>query len=370
MLVLVGFSIPLVFFNSSINTEHYPDGFFMGIIETGNVLETKQLIDKTKAYVNLIVISNMTTIKNQTMLEEVADYSYSLGLNFFVRMTYPTPFEEFNYNPFEWEKTAKEKYGELFLGYYLYDEPGGNQIDLGGFRQFDNSTLPYDYRDAANTFVYYLYIQMRDFIKTDMLVTSDYGLYWFDYEAGYDSVFAEFGWNHSRPLNIALCRGAAEMHNKTWGVTVTWTYTDPPHLESGPELFNDLKIAYQAGATYITIFNEPRIDDHGLLTEEHLKAIKEFKDFALNNPQNRTSNIQKIAYVLPPNYGWGLRSPDDKIWGVWPADNKSQGIWNDIELLIDSYGYNFDIIYDSPWTRLFGKAHYDTLIWWNETKPN
>jgi hypothetical protein len=368
VVILASFSVPLAFLSFSTNTGIYPDGFYMGIIETGNISETKGLIDATKAVVNLIVISNMTTIKNLTMLEEVADNAYREGLNFFVRMTYPTPFEKFSYNPFEWEQTAKVKYGEQFLGYYLYDEPGGNQLDLGGFRQFDNTTLPYDYRDAANTFVYYLYIQMRDFIKTDHLVTSDYGLYWFDYEAGYDSVFTEFGWNHSRPLSIALCRGAAEMHNRTWGVTVTWTYTDPPHLESGPELYNDLIAAYQAGANYITIFNEPRISEYGLLSEEHLSTIKQFKEFVNKNPQNRTSNVQKIAYVLPANYGWGLRSLDDKIWGVWPADNDSQTIWNDIEALIDSHNYNFDIIYDSPWTRLFGKAHYDNLIWWNGTK--
>lgn len=368
MIVLLTSFVLLVIFHASTRAEPYPDGFYMGIIETGNVLETKQIIDETKSFINLIVISNMTTIKSLNMLEEVADYAHSAGLHFFVRMTYPTPFEVFDYNPFKWQKTAEAKYGDHFLGYYLYDEPGGNQLDLGGFRQFDNTTLPADYRDAANTFVYYLYIQMRDFIKTEDLVTSDYGLYWFDYEAGYDSVFAEFGWNHSRPLNIALCRGAAEMHNRSWGVTVTWTYTDPPHLQSGTELFNDLKIAYLAGATYVTIFNEPRIEDHGLLSAEHMVAIKEFKDFVLKNPQNRTSNLQKIAYILPPNYGWGLRTDDDKIWGVWPADNKSQTIWNDIQTLIDMYGYNFDIIYDSPWTQLFGKEHYDIFIWWNGTK--
>lgn len=368
IIVFVVFSIPLAFLNFPASAESYPEGFYMGIIETGDVSVTKRLIDTTKEFVNLIVISNLTTIKNQDMLEEVADYACNAGFNFFVRMTYPTPFEVFDYNPFEWEKTARAKYGERFLGYYLYDEPGGNQLDLGGFRQFDNSAIPYDYRDAANTFVYYLYIQMRDFIKTDQLVTSDYGLYWFDYEAGYDVVFAEFGWNHSRPLNVALCRGAAEMHNRTWGVTITWTYTDPPHLSSGPELYADLTTAYQAGATYITIFNEPHIDDYGLLSDEHINAIKEFKEFVHTNPQNRTSNTQKIAYILPANYGWGLRSPDDKIWGVWPADNNSQIIWNDLESLIASYGNDFDIIYDSPWTRLFGKVHYDTFIWWNGTK--
>lgn len=359
---------PLVLMNFSTHAEQYPDGFYIGIIELGNIVQTKQLIDATNNYVNLIVISNIATIRNVTMLEEVADYAADAGLSFFVRMIYPTQFENFTYNPFEWVQTANERYGKQFLGYYLYDEPGGNQMDLASFRQFDATTMPCNYKDAAHTFIYYLYLQMRDFIKTDMLVTSDYGLYWFDYEAGYDAVFAEFGWNHSRPLNVALCRGAAEMHNKTWGVTITWEYTNPPYLQSPDEFHSDLVTAYQAGAKYILIYNEPRLEDHGLLTLKHLDVIKNFKRYVTENPQNYSSNIQKLAYVLPDNYGWGLRSVEDKIWGVWPVDNKSEVIWNNLNTLINLYGDNFDVIYDSPWTRLFGRDHYDTLIWWNSTQ--
>ncbi len=368
VLVFVSFLIPYALWNFATHAEPYPDGFYMGVIELGDNAETKRLIDETKDFTNLIVISNMQTIRNQTLLEEIVDYAHNAGLSFFVRMTYPTRFENFTYNPFEWVQTAEGRYGDRFLGYYLYDEPGGNQMDLASFRQFDNTSLPCNYRDAANTFVYYLYLQMRDFIKTDKLVTSDYGLYWFDYEAGYDAVFAEFGWNHPRPLNIALCRGAAEMHNKTWGVTITWETTSPPHLESPEELYSDLVTAYNAGAKYIIIYNEPRLETHGLLTPQHLNALKNFKDYANQNPQTTTSNTQKIAYVMPDNYGSGLRSVDDRIWGVWSADNNSAVIWNDLQTLIGTYGDGFDVIYDSPWTRLFGRAHYETLIWWNGTK--
>lgn len=368
VLVAAVLLMPLAFVDFSGHAEPYPNGFYLGIIELGDNVETKHLIDETKDFVNLIVLSNMQTIRNQSQLEEIADYATNSGLNFFVRMTYPTRFENFSYNPFEWVQTAKGKYGDRFLGYYLYDEPGGNQMDLAGFRQFDETTMPCNYRDAANTFVYYLFLQMRDFIKTESLVTSDYGLYWFDYEAGYDIVFAEFGWNHSRPLNIALVRGAAEMHNKTWGVTITWETSNPPHLEPPTALYNDLITAYNAGAKYILIYNEPRIETHGLLTEEHLQAIKSFKEYTAQNPQNTTSNTQKLAYVMPENYGWGLRSLDDRIWGVWPADNNSEIIWNDLQTLINTCGDRFDVIYDSPWIRLFSRDHYETLIWWNGTK--
>jgi hypothetical protein len=345
-----------------------PEGFFLGVTAGGNVAETKTLIDKVKDYTNLITFTNLAVTENQTSLEEVSDYAYDAGLSFLVFMVYPSPFAaNFTVNPITWVSEAKSKYGDMFLGYYLWDEPGGNQLDRGGFRQFDNTSMPYDYRDAANTYVYYLYLQMRDFIKTDKLVTSDYGLYWYDYEAGYDVVLCEFGWNNSRAVNIALCRGAAEMHNKSWGVMMTWRYEDGSYIESAPELYQDMVTAYDAGAKYVVVFNYPQTGPYGLLSEAHFDAIKAFQDYVLKNPQNETSNVEHVAYVLPDNYGWGFRNPQDTIWGFWSADENSQLIWAKVASLVHTYGDGFDIIYGSPWTQLFGRYRYDKLIWWNNT---
>jgi hypothetical protein len=207
---------------------------------------------------------------------------------------------------------------------------------------------------------------MRDFIKNDKLFTSDYGLYWYDYEAGYDVVLSQFGWNHSRAVNIAQCRGAAEMHNKTWGAMITWTYDSAPYMESAPELYQDMITAYDVGAKYVAVFNYPQTGPYGLLSEAHFDAIKSFRDYVLVHPNN-SSNVERVAYILPDNYGWGLRNPQDNIWGVWGADNKSQLIWNGVISMVEKYGNNFDIVVGSPWTRLFGKYHYDKLIWWNGT---
>jgi hypothetical protein len=305
--------------------------------------------------------------RNLTSLKELSDYAFNSGLSFLVFVLYPSPGSNFTYNPITWETEAKALYGDKFMGYYLWDEPGGHQMDRGNFRQFDNNTMPHDYRDAANTYVYYLYVQMRDFIKTDKLFTTEYALYWYDYEAGYDVVLSQFGWNLSRPLNIAQCRGAAEMHNKTWGAMITWTYQDPPYITSPSEVYLDMVAAYNAGAQYVTVFNYPKVEQYGLLSEAHFEAIKEFKRYVLANPQNKTSNLAKVAYILPDNYGFGLRRPDDTIWGVWTADNKSQVIWDGVMKMVEQYGDQFDIIVGSPWTILFGKYHYDKIIWWNST---
>jgi len=350
----------------TITKDPYPEDLYVGVTADGNVTATKRLIDKVKDFTNLLIILNPEIVKNKTSLQEICDYAQQAGMSFFIHMSHPS-YWKFNYNPLDWLSEAKEEYGKQFLGIYLYDEPGGNQLDLGTFREFDHDTMPYDYRDAANTYVYYLYVQMRDFIKIDKLVTSDYGLFWFDYEAGYDVIFCEFGANRIKEINIPLCRGAAELHNKTWGVMITWIDDVPPYIESPDQLYDDMVLAYQTGANYIAVFNYPETGPYGLLTEEHFIAIKQFKNFVSNNPRNQTSNIQNLAYGLPKNYGWGMRNPTDKIWGVWEIDDKSPIIWSSLNDFVEKYGYDFDIVYDSYWTSLFAKQHYDTLIWWNGT---
>jgi hypothetical protein len=54
-----------------------PEGFFLGVTASGNVSETKLLIDKVNGYTNMIVFSNLEVTENLTRLEEVADYVFS-----------------------------------------------------------------------------------------------------------------------------------------------------------------------------------------------------------------------------------------------------------------------------------------------------
>jgi hypothetical protein len=368
-LLIVVSPISLVFLFTQNNSVKYPEGLYVGVTADGNVTATKVLIDKVSSFTNFIIINNPDLIRDESSLEDVCGYAKNSGLSFFVYMAHPG-FWQYNYDPFSWIEQAQDEYGEEFLGIYLYDEPGGNQLDMGDFRQFDKDTKPPTYLDAANKYVYYLYVQMRDFIKTKRLVTSDYGLFWFDYEAGYDAIFCEFGANRVTEINIASCRGAAEMHNKTWGVMITWSFNEPPYIESPNEVYQDMIKAYNAGAKYICVFNYPETGPYGLLTQEYFDIIKKFKTYVANNPQPETSNKEKIAYVLPSNYGWGMRNPTDKIWGVWEADEKSPIIWNDLTSFIEQYGYDFDIVVASPWLWAFGYQHYKTLIYWNGKVQN
>ena len=201
----------------------------------------------------------------------------------------------------DWLNQAKARWGDMFLGAYLYDEPGGKQIDTGYWggstmttftgtkiTTFVNTT---DYADAASRFTRSLSSgSMQHIIDTTIpnsvtspvpLFTADYALYWFDYKAGYNTVFVELGNNlppNSKIDQIALCRGAATAQNKDWGAIVTLGTDVPnPTPENGSTVLSDMTMAYEAGAKYILVFNY-ELNGQGILTDEQFNAMKQFWD--------------------------------------------------------------------------------------------
>ena len=74
-----------------------------------------------------------------------------------------------------------------------------------------------------------------------------------------------------------------------------------------------------------------------------------------------------MAYVLPKDYGFGFRNPNDTMWGLWKADEFSKKIWDDISNLLERYASNLDIVYSDPKFDDALKSRYNKLILWNET---
>ena len=376
ILVVAAVATPIAFWRYS-TTETTNTPVLFGVSFGGKTAnEAKLLIDKVKGYTNFFLVNSWDLSSNETALDEVCDYTAEAGLNFmvffdYISLTLGLPLTSWHG---EWVSTAKDKWPDKFLGIYIYDEPGGRQIDTGLFdnftlseraRMYENVT---SYEEAAEVFrtqlplgLSFQFLQNHNISK----YTSDYALYWFDYLAGYDTVFVELGWNHNRPQHIGLCRGAATAQQKDWGAIITWTCYDPPYLAKGPEILEDLKTAYETGAKYIVILDYPEWPEnnpYGVLQDDHFDAMEQFWDHIHKHPEDYGKTKGQVAFVLPRDYGWGMRQPNDSIWGLWPADNLSSVIWEKMTQLTERYGLNLDIVYDDPGIRLDG---YSKVYYWD-----
>jgi hypothetical protein len=348
------------------------DEFFFGVsFGQETVEEAKFLIDKVKGYTNLFWVGSWNIATNETALNEVCDYAADAGLSFLVFFSFVSR-EAYPWHQ-TWLNTAKERWGDKFLGVYLFDEPGGKQIDLGGWNEdvvqvFESVS---DYSEAADLFVSSISSSNStiDVKKRGLpMFTSDYALYWFDYLAGYDTVFVELGWNHSTATHIGLCRGAANVQGKEWGAIIVWTYYEPPYLASGPEILEEMLAAYRAGAKYVLIFNYAEDETgkpYSILNEDHFEAMQEFWRYTRSNTDQHGVTVGQAAFVLPKDYGWGMRREEDNLWGLWPADEKAPLIWENLNKLIAKHGLNLDIIYDDA--NFSYEEKYSQVYFWNAT---
>ncbi len=363
--------------------------------------EAKTLIDQVSGYTNLFVVGTTGVTNNSTVLNDVLQYAYDRGLSFisFVPSTFGNASDSadlgFAPQAAQWLETAQTNWGDSLMGFLhpVNDEPGGHILDNwpGGTviltrapplvvntqndTVSETSSYVTNYTTATSKYETLLNDALRSSVLDDInstkkypLFTSDNVLYWFDYKGGYDTVFAEFGWNNSRPLNVALCRGAAQMQNKDWGVIITYTYTKPPYLESGDALYADMVYAYDSGAKYIVLFDSNENYTEGILQPQHLAAMEKFWEYAKNHPRNSYFANERTAYVLPYGYAYGFRGPQDKVWGLWQSinnvDNFNQSLI--VNSLLQKYGDRLDIIYDDN-LQATGACGYSALLYWNDT---
>jgi hypothetical protein len=381
LIVLLAFAVilPIGYVHYQIENEASHQKFFFGVTYGSNTTsEAKLLIDKVKDYTNLFVIDSWDISTNDTVLNEICQYAVDAKMSVIVY------FDFISYVGYPWLHTwldtAKERWGDQFLGIYLYDEPGGNQIDTKQWRTGDSARKAMenasDYSDAANRFVTNIpsTLSWQHVKNSDLpIFTSDYALYWFDYLAGYDTVFVELGWNVSTTQQIALCRGAANVQGKDWGAIIAWTYYEPPYIASGPEIYQEMLKAYSAGAKYVVVFDYPRYPEtnpYGILTEEHFTAMTQFWDYVHAYPRDTYGKVDgEVALVLPKGYGWGTRRTqhmiEDNIWGFWPEDEKIQVVGGNMAKLMSRYDLKLDIIYDDP--RFDFEEKYSKIYFWNST---
>jgi hypothetical protein len=418
LLVSVG-----VYESFSIGSQPKPNpSVYVGIAFGGNTTaEAKALINKVKGYTNLFILDagrNALT-QNESAVNEICSYAVANGLSVIVNVGVRQTGDASRY--WFWNNSQsvtgqwREMWGDKFLGMYYNDEPGGIQLDgnwsdwfliypritqalsnnstrgnftsSADYQRFVNSmedlnqiydkmvtymngTSPPNYNLEANFFV-------NDVIKGDdgfstlktngvTTFTSDYGLYWWDYKGGYNVMFAELGWNCSVAEQIDLVKGAARMQDKQWGAMITWTYNQTPYLDSYDQIYNQMLTSYEAGAKYIAVFDYPYNGSaYGILTDNQFFTLQKFwNDIHQQNFPNFSQ--PDAALVLPQNYGWGMRSPNDTIWGFWPPDNKTFQIAKTTGTLLSQYGVSLDIVYADPQYPI-ADVGYRHVYYWNQT---
>jgi hypothetical protein len=353
---------------------------YVGVSFCGDTAaEAKLLIDRVKGYTNLFVLQSGPISRNETATTEICDYAVNAGLKIIVYFGDLTPglAEENGWGwRLSWVNTTRYRWGDDFLGVYYYDEPGGLQIDCNWTEHNPvDWNVTVDKRDYDG--IAYLFNKRFEwdegfqFAKDESpaLFVSDYALYWWDYTGGYDVVFAQAGWNNSLAQSIGLVRGAARLQGKSWGTIITWKYSDWPYLDTGDAIYDQMRTAYQAGSEYIVVFNYPALEGNeygGSMTKEHFDALERFWNDVARNPfAVHGCSEADAALVLPRNYGWGMRHPDDKIWGWWGPDDDSPQIWNISQQLLAEYGTHLDIVYDDP--AFPAAVAYKTVYYWNQT---
>jgi hypothetical protein len=364
----------LVFYRPLISGNIEEPPCFVGVAFGGNTTtEAKLVINRIKEYSNLFILQSGPISTNETATNEICDYAVASGLNIIVYFgdLDPRILAEKNLTwRASWVNSANLRYGEHFLGVYYYDERGGIYLDTD--KNAHQWILPPNstYDSVASGFI-------NGFLNDSGTVAlrahntpifcSDYTLYWFDYLSGYDVVLAQVGWNHSLVKDVGLLRGAATLQHKEWGAIITWKNTIPPYLDSGEAIYGQMISAYEAGAKYIVIFNYPYSDGnpYGIMFDEHFEALEKFWNDKWQGKITHGSTVADAVLVLPKNYGYGLRYPEDKIWGFWGPDEKSPQIWSISQELLSRYGYRLDIVYDDPEFPVEGK--YQHIFYWNQT---
>ena len=400
ILVLATATALISYTQSSSQTANASPSVYVGVAFGGNTPEqAKLLIDRTKTYTNLFILNagrnSMST--NESAVKEICDYATNANLNIIVNLGIRT-----NAN-WQWQlqfvNNSKDRYGDKFLGVYYDDEPMGIPFDWNwpsvfarNSSAFSDPYLPVlqplfqrvetakqtgqqpENYTVESQWYQRLLMQNRGHndLKNNNITTytSDYLLYWYDYLGGYNTVFAQIGWNTSLiNQQISQLRGAATLQNKTWGTIITWKNLQPPYLDNGTAIYDQMVTSYNAGAKYITIFNYPYNDSsnpYGTLTDEHFQAIERFWNEVATKTAPNSAHAE-AALVLPKDYGWGMRRPDDKIWGFWNTDTKSPQIWTNTQKLLDQYGLKLDIVYDDPAYPIQG--NYSKIYYWNQTIP-
>jgi hypothetical protein len=82
---------------------------------------------------------------------------------------------------------------------------------------------------------------------------------------------------------------------------------------------------------------------------EHFQALEDFWNNVVKNPQVIQGSIKPDSVlVLPKNYGWGMRSREDKVWGIFKANDTTHQLWDLAQTALKDSGLKLNIVYEDP----------------------
>ncbi len=94
----------------------------MGVdVAYGDIAAVKSRIDEVSSYTNLVVIGSTVITYDPAKCNEVCQYAYDRGLYFMIYSS--------DRLQQKWVEEAKNRWGDRFLGIYVWDEAGGKQLD-------------------------------------------------------------------------------------------------------------------------------------------------------------------------------------------------------------------------------------------------
>ena len=130
ILIAVVIVASLLVSHSMTSNETDPTPFYVGVTFCGETTtEAKLLIDKVKNYTNLFVLQSWEISNNETATTEICDYAVTSGLNIIVNLGVNQTYNRTWTWQFPWFLSAKQRYGNQFLGAYYDDKPTEIQLD-------------------------------------------------------------------------------------------------------------------------------------------------------------------------------------------------------------------------------------------------
>ena len=161
---------------------------FVGIdMAYGDLYQIKHWVDEVGSYTNVFVLGCTGVTQDSVKLEEACQYLFDRGLFFIVYQDHPLGLSLISRGNSSWLESAKNRWGDHFLGFYYVDEVGGRQLDLAP--NWVTVHKANNYTDASDQFNR-LTSGSVDWFRHSYtggqnatIFTSDYALYQFDYQA-------------------------------------------------------------------------------------------------------------------------------------------------------------------------------------------